>query len=160
MLTTLVPRRITHPVRRLAPFAFARELDRMLDDVWRGFGTPAAGVAPESFSPRVDIRETEGEILIAAELPGLDEKDLVVSLEEGVLTVKGERKHESEDGDEEKGRRHVESVRGRFHRAFRLPEEVDAASVKAAYKNGILSVTLPKLPQEKPEVRHIPINAG
>jgi HSP20 family protein len=107
----------------------------------------------------MDYRETETEIQVAAELPGLEEKDIQVSLEDGVLTIKGERAEETKEEDDE-GFSHVETFRGSFHRALRLNAEVDEDAVKASYKNGVLSVTLPKVPEVKPEVRTIPVTTG
>jgi HSP20 family protein len=93
-------------------------------------------------------------------MPGLDEKDIGVSLEERVLTIEGRRAAEREEEDAETGCRHVESFRGSFRRSLRLPVEVDENAVTAAYRNGVLSVTLPKRPELKPEARTIPVTTG
>lgn len=157
-MTLLVPRRTATPARRVPRVGFGRDLDRMLDEVWRGFGFPAAHVAePGAFTPRVDVRETENELVVAAELPGLEESDITVSLEDGVLAIEGERKDErSEDGAE--GYHRMETFRGRFRRAFALPFEVAEDEVKAVYKQGVLTVTLPKAAEAKPDVRTIPVS--
>lgn len=107
------------------------------------------------WKPRVDISETEAEFLVAAELPGLEEKAIDVALEDGVLTIRGERKAESHGEDA-----HVlrsESWHGAFRRSLRLPAEVDADAVKAVYRNGVLTVTLPKAPEARS--RSIPITS-
>jgi HSP20 family protein len=136
------------------------ELDRIFDALWGGFNLPASGVcAPNAVTPRVDFSETEDEIRIAAELPGLDEKDIEVALDDGVLTIQGERKGEREDKDAEKGYQRLETYRGRFHRAIRLGAEVDEEAVKAVYGAGVLTVTLPKRAPAEPSVRSIPITS-
>jgi len=155
MMTThlLVPRRRASSVAALG----WNDFDRVFDQLWNGFANPAH-VAPASFAPRVDFTETDTELRVAAELPGLEEKDIEVSLEDGVLTIRGERS--AEQSADAKGVRHVETFRGKFQRSLRLPSEVDADAVKAVYRNGILTVTLPKPPESQPSVRNIPITAG
>ena len=134
------------------------DFDRLFDQFWRGFGAPVLRSAtPDAHAPRMDYSIDDDEIRIRAEMPGLDEKQIEVSLEEGVLTIKGGHTGESEEKDEEKGYHHVETFRGSYRRAIRLPAEVDEDAVKADYKGGILTVTLPKLPEAKPELRTIPV---
>ena len=136
------------------------ELDRIFDALWGGFNLPASGVcAPNAVTPRVDFSEAEDEVRIAAELPGLDEKDIEVALDDGVLTIQGERKGEHRDEDAEKGYQRLETYRGRFHRAIRLGAEVDEEAVKAVYKAGVLTVILPKRAPAEPSVRSIPITS-
>jgi len=160
MTHVLIPRKSGAPVRRATAFNLHNGLDRMFDEIWGGFGLPVSRVsAPDVVTPRMDFNETDEEIRIAAELPGLDEKDIEVSLDDGVLTIKGERKDEHAEADEGKGYRHVETFRGRFYRAIRLPTEVDEKAVVAAYKAGVLTVTLPKQPEVEPEVHTIPITS-
>ncbi len=148
MLTThlLVPRR---SAASLAPFGWS-DFDRVFDQLWNGFG-PAVRSAEASYAPRIDFTETDSEIRVAAELPGLEEKDIHVSLEDGVLTIRGERGSE-EKREDEKEVRHVETFRGKYVRSLRLPAEVKADGVNAVYRNGILTVTLPKTPQPQPRV--------
>ena len=155
----LVPHRSARSVQPARsnprPLGGFGELDRLLADVWRGFG-----VAPDrasDFAPRVDISETEQEYRVTAELPGLEEKDFEVSLDGDVLTVKGEKRVEHEEKGE--GFTHVETSRGSFCRSFRLPVEVDPDAVKAAYKHGVLTVTLPKPPEAESGARTIPVNS-
>ncbi len=153
----LVPHRSPRsilPSRRSAwPLGGFGELDRLLADVWRGFA-----IAPDNlsdFAPRVDISETDAEYRVTAELPGLEEKDFEVSLDGDILTIKGEKRIEREEkGD---GYSHVETSRGSFCRSFRLPVEADPDAVKAAYKNGVLTVTLPKPPEAESGARTIPV---
>jgi HSP20 family protein len=137
------------------------ELDRFFDGFLHGFEiAPARNACGRlgEFAPRVDVSETDEEFRVTAELPGLDEGDFEVSLEEDVLTIKGEKKVEEEE--ERKGYTHVETSRGSFHRAFRLPLEVDPESVTASYKQGVLTVTLPKPPEAQRQPRVIPVTAS
>lgn len=155
----LVPRR-SAAVARPVPGLFG-DFDRFFDEFLSGFGSPLSREAtPGALAPRMDYSVSDDEIRIRAEMPGLEEKDIDVSLEEGVLTIKGEHTEESEEQDEEKGYHHVETFRGSFFRAIRLPDEVKEDAISATYKNGILSLTLPKLPEAKPEVRSIPVSTS
>jgi len=158
MLHTLVPWRRAQP--RAGRVDLYDELDRVFDGFWRGFGLPAASQAPRVLAPRMDVTETENEYRVEAELPGLEEKDIQVTLENGVLTLAGERKEEREEKDEKQGFMHRESFRGRFERSLALPENADEKGVTAAYKNGILTLAIPKRPVAKPEVRTIPIQTS
>jgi HSP20 family protein len=161
MTHVLVPRRSAAPARRVRTFGFHGELGRVFDEIWGGFGLPVSHVRrPHVLAPRMDFSETDEEIRIAAELPGLEETDIEVGLNDGVLTIKGERADERDEEGDEKGYRHVETFRGQFQRAIRLPAEADEDAVKAVYKAGVLTVTLPKRPEVEPEVRTIPITAG
>ena len=133
-----------------------RELEDMSDRLNRMFGRPAA--RPESgkeamtvadWVPAVDISETDVEYLIKAELPEVKKEDVKVTVQHGVLTIHGERKHEKE----EKGKRYhrVERSYGSFTRSFTLPDEVDEAKVRAEFKDGMLHLHLPKSEKAKPK---------
>lgn len=100
------------------------------------------------WSPAVDIYETENELLLKADLPGVDMKDIDIQLENGTLTLRGERKFQNES--KEGGFHRVERSYGSFARYFTLPETVNTESVKADYKNGVLTVKLPKKEIAKP----------
>jgi len=158
-LGTLVPRGLE---RSLAPrhrHLGLSELDRWFDELWRGFGVEP--VSEQTFAPRVDIRETEDEVRVVADLPGLDEKDVDVSLEGDVLTLRGHREEEKTEGEEgERGWHRVQRYRGSFERSFRLPFEVDPEAVKASYRQGVLTVVLPKPVEEKPRHRQIPVTSA
>ena len=129
---------------------------RDTDDFFRSF-SPMFGRWPSMFGedggsrnewlPAVDIRETDGEFLVTAELPGLTRKDVHVRLEDNVLTVEGERKQEKEAKGERTHR--VERIYGSFRRSFTLPDNVDAGSIRAECKDGVLTVHVPKRPVEK-----------
>jgi HSP20 family protein len=158
MLHSLVPWRRAQP--RVGRIDLYDELDRVFDGFWRGFGLPAASQAPRVLAPRMDVKETETEYRVEAELPGLEEKDIQVTLENGVLTLAGERKEEREETDEKRGFMHRESFRGRFERSLALPEDADEKSVTATYKSGILTLAIPRRPVAKPEVRTIEVKTS
>ena len=133
-----------------------REVNRLFDDVVRGFGVPAfAGTERALLSPRLELGETDAEIRVTAELPGLDEKDVEILAEDGVLTLRGEKKSEVENKD----RGYSERSYGRFERriALRRTGETDKAS--ASFRNGVLTVTLPKSAAATDNVRRIPIHS-
>jgi len=162
MAQVSIPLRTRVPARRVGGgLGLFDDLDGVLGQFWRGFGVPESRTSkPRPFAPLVDISETDTEYRIAAELPGLEEKDIDVALNDGVLTIQGERKEEKEETDDAKGYRRVETFRGSFYRAFQLPAEVDADAVKAVYKAGMLTVTLPKVAESRPEPRAIPVNSA
>jgi HSP20 family protein len=141
-----------HPILSLH-----REVNRLFDDVFRGFGVPAFGSVERSVSwPHVELGETAKAIRVTAELPGLDEKDVDISLEDGALTLRGEKRSEVEDQD----RGYSERSYGRFERRIGLPKGIDRDSVSATFKNGLLTVTLPKTEAANENVRRIPVNAS
>ena len=104
--------------------------------------------------PAVDILEKEGNLILRAEIPGVDEKDIDLKLEGNVLTLKGEKKLQNEEQRNDFHR--VESFYGSFTRSFTLPETVDRDHIKAEFKNGVLIITVPQKPEVKP--REIPVN--
>ena len=109
-------------------------------------------------APSVDVSETDDEVQVTADLPGLTEKDVEVTLEDGALTIRGEKKEERE---EKKRNYHlVERSYGRFERAVALPHGIDPGKVKARFRNGVLHVTLPKTPENRSRSRAIEITAG
>jgi len=126
------------------PFlSLQREIDRLFDDFTRGFSTLSMMPAPGGkLMPVTDVTETDKEIEINAELPGLEEKDLQINLSDNVLTIKGEKKAEKER--KEKDFRMVERSYGAFERTIELPEGVNPDSIKATIAKGVLTVTVPK----------------
>ncbi len=126
----------------------------LFDELWRDVGIAPSG----SFSPSIDVEETDDEIRLVAELPGLEEKDFDLTLEGDVLTLKGEKRVENEEKRE--GYHRVERSSGSFHRAFRLPFEVNGDNVKATYKNGVLTVAIAKPTEEQVKTRTIPVTAS
>lgn len=142
------------------PFlALHRDVNRLFDDVFRGFGSglPALG----SFSgrsdswPNVEISDGEKQIRITAEVPGMEEKDIEVLMADGVLTLKGEKRSETEDKD----RHFSERFYGRFERRIPLGYEVQEEGVNARFKNGVLTVTLPKTEKAQSQVKRIAISS-
>ena len=132
---------------------FWSSVDRLVEDLWRSnAGQNAAAV----FAPRLEVVERESEYLVTAELPGLEEKDFQIEVHGNVLAIRGEKR--SESTGEQKGRHFSERVYGEFRRSIELPVEVASDKASAAFKNGVLTVTLPKA--ETARVRHIPVNAG
>lgn len=125
-------------------------MDRFLDEV-----TPLMRGDGGGWHPSFDISETDGHLHVKADLPGIDVKDLDISIDNNVLTVKGEKKHEKEEKGE--NYRCVERHYGSFCRSFMLPAEVKSDEIDAVYKDGVLHLTLPKSEASKPkkiEVKH------
>jgi len=133
-----------------------REIDRMFDEIFDGFGGSA--FRSTSLRPAIDMTENEKELVISADLPGLDEKDLEVSLAGDVLTIKGEKKAEHEERNG--GHYYVERRFGSFSRSVRLPFEVDDQQVEATYDKGVLTIRVPKPAELQKSVRRIPIKAA
>ncbi|HHS12998.1 MAG TPA: Hsp20/alpha crystallin family protein [bacterium] len=123
-------------------------LPSALDDFFRGFGLNFEE-QDRIWMPIVDVAETEDAYEIKAEIPGLKKEDIKISLEEGMLTLQGEKKEEKEK--EKRNYHRIERVYGAFHRSFRLPREVEADKIKARYEDGILSVVIPKSEKLKPK---------
>lgn len=136
-----------------------RELEEMQTRLNRMLAEPNARLEePYAFTdwaPAVDIQETESEFAVKADLPDVKKEDVKVELADGVLTIQGERKKE----EEEKGKKfhRIERQYGQFIRRFTLPTDVDAAKVKAEFKEGVLSVHLPKSPNGKPKAVEIKV---
>lgn len=134
-----------------------REMNRLFDDAFRGFDlAPVSGSLFEQSArwPSIEVNETDKDVKVTAELPGLEENDVQVELANGALSIKGEKKTETEDKD----RKFSERYYGRFER--RIPiEDVDQDKISAAFKNGVLTVTMPKLPQAESKVKRIAINS-
>ena len=140
-----------HPFRDVS--SFQDEVERIFRQAVgeRSTATPAG-----AFSPALDVEETEDGFTLHVELPGVDADQVEVSLEENVLTIAGERRFYDER--EAEGFRRIERHFGRFHRAVRLPDRVHADGVTASYRDGLLTVTVPKAEEAKP--RRIQITAG
>jgi HSP20 family protein len=122
------------------------------DAVNRLFSEPPA---TRPWAPPVDILETESELVLKADLPDVEMKDIHIEIEQGTLTVKGERKFEKVDG--KAGFHRIERSYGEFIRCFSVPETVDAERVKADYKNGVLTVRLPKTEAAKPRTIQVAV---
>ena len=130
----------THPFEDIEKMR--SEMDRLLDTFL--FGVPQRGDFEEEaeWLPAVDVAETKNEIVVNVEIPGMDPKEFDISLKEGTLTIKGEKKQERVEGEE--NYHLVERRYGAFTRSILLPQEVESDKISASYKNGVLTVTLPK----------------
>ena len=144
------------PVIRYSPFNTETDeypgLRLFQDSLSRLFSEPAS----RPWTPAVDIYETDNELVVKADIPEIDPKNVAIQLENGTLTLKGERHFEDQKNG--KGFHRIERSYGTFTRAFSLPETVDGEKVKADYKNGVLTITLPKKEVAKPKTIHVEIN--
>lgn len=140
-----------------------RELEDMSSRLNRIFGRPALRtgsdhemMAVADWMPSVDISETDTAYLIKGEIPGVKKEDVKVTIQDGMLTIQGERKQEKE----EKGKKfhRVECSYGNFVRSFRVPDDADEAGVKAEFKDGMLNVTLPKSEKAKPKSVNVTVS--
>jgi HSP20 family protein len=163
---SLVPRREkSHsPATRdefFEPFeTFRREMDRMFDDLFNNFGRRSLGLPAggwQGVAAAIDVTETDKELVVTAELPGLDQKDLEVTLTGDVIAIKGEKKAEQEqkDGDHY----YMERRFGAFSRAVRLPFEVKDENVQAKYDKGVLTIRVPKPAEAQRAPRRIDVRA-
>ncbi len=138
----------------------AREIEDLFDRYSRAIGWSGNGnqelLKTGDWSPKIDISETEKAFVIKAEIPEVEKKDVKVTVDQGVLTIQGERKMEKE----EKGKKfhRVERSFGSFSRSFTLPENVNQKQVKAAFKDGILSLEIPKVAVAKTKATEIKVN--
>jgi HSP20 family protein len=145
------------PVIKHNPFGteldeFPAGLRLFQDSLSRLWGEPAS----RPWTPAVDIFETENELVLKADIPDIDPQKVGIQLENGTLTLKGERKFEQQNG---KGFHRIERSYGSFVRAFSLPDTVDGEKVKADYNNGVLTITLPKKEVAKPRTINIEIGS-
>ena len=122
------------------------------------FGNRGSEAALTTWAPAVDIYETENELVLKADLPDMNEKDLDIRVEDNMLTVRGERKFESTVKEDKYLR--VERSYGAFSRSFSLPSTVDTEKINAEYKNGVLSVQLPKRAESKPKQVKVNVSNG
>src|SRR5205823_7665797 len=141
-----------------SPFTLQREMNRFMDEILRSFAsspfTPRMDYLSTAW-PRVEVSESEKQLTITAEMPGLDEKDVKVLLREGNLIIRGEMKCETE----EKARQWSERFYGRFERQIPVGFDIDEEKVEAAFKNGILTITCPKSERAQERSKRIAINA-
>src|SRR3984893_11470391 len=130
-----------------------REMNRLFDEVFGGFDASRLWGGRGAW-PSVDVEETEKEYRVTAELPGLEERDVEVLLQDGLLTVRGEKKLETDARD----RSYSERFYGRFERQITLDRDVNDGAVNATFKNGVLTVTVPKNARAGERTKRIPIN--
>ena len=146
---------IWKPFTELAPFGEFDRMRRDMDRLWDSFleGVPGRrGEERGEWLPSLDVSETKNELVVKAEVPGMDHKDIDISLSNGVLTIKGEKKQEREE--KEADYHLVERSYGSFVRSVQLPKEVQGDKISASYKDGILKIALPKSEEaKKKEIR-------
>jgi HSP20 family protein len=150
----------TLPTRYSDPFTAIRsEVDRIFDSFMRpGWYRPLFRESAQQMMPSVDVREEDSEIVFEAELPGMSEKDIDVSVRDGVLTLKGEKKFERED--QKANYRVSERSYGMFERSFQLPEAVDTEGITAKFEKGVLTVRVPKKPEADKGQKKIEVKAA
>ncbi|MCU0844317.1 MAG: Hsp20/alpha crystallin family protein [Spirochaetes bacterium] len=134
--------------------SFRKEINQLFNDF---FAIGPSSLSESGWMPTVDVEEDDKEVRIRAEIPGIEEKDLSVTLENDMLTIAGEKKEEKKDEKKEENRRYVISERrfGSFHRTIRLPEGVDREKIDASFKNGVLKIAIPR--KETPEAKRVKI---
>lgn len=138
-----------------------REVDRVFEDFWRGFGSPALfndNGGAMAFDVRVDTSEDDKAYHVVAELPGMTEKDVEVTFADNMLTISGEKKAEKEVKEEHLHRR--ERSFGSFRRSFSLPSEVDEGKIAATFKDGVMTIDLPKTKTAQKKAKKITISRG
>jgi HSP20 family protein len=137
-----------------------REMNRLFDDVFRTFDMPPfgslSGVGRMSAWPSVEVSESDKDVRISVELPGLEDKDVEVLMGDGVLTIRGEKKSEIEN----KERAFSERTYGRFERRIPLAWEVDEDKIEASFRNGVLTVTMPRSAHASSPVKRIAVNSS
>jgi HSP20 family protein len=151
-LPSLVPSRETGALMQpgFGLFGLHREIDRLFNEFAQGAG---ANGGPAKLIPNIDIAETDKAIEVSAEMPGLERKDIDISIEDDTLTIRGEKKIEEDQKD--KNVQHSERTYGVFMRVLQLPPGVDPSSVEATMSNGVLKITIPK--PAKPEPKKIEV---
>ena len=163
---TTLPVRRHGQLRAYSPISqFHQELDRMFENFFRGFGFPAMGLGREDaplapaewLKPTLDVAAGDKEYTITVELPGVEERDVQLELSEDTLIIRGEKKQEKEE--KEKNYYRMERSYGSFQRVLSLPDDADQEGVSAAYKNGVLTITVPRKAGQKKEVRRIPVKS-
>ena len=145
--------------RENAPNLFGlQRLNRILDEAFAGLPFPEQGgnILTANWVPPTDVSEDTNSIQITMELPGVDPDDVRISLENNVLTIRGEKQQEDVENDDRVHR--IERIYGMFQRTFVLPNTVDAERIEARYENGLLAVRIPKSERARP--REIPVNAS
>ena len=135
-----------------------RRMDELMRRAWGDF--PFGGALENEFGtewvPSVDISETEKEITVKAEIPGMEKKDIEISLDEGHLIIKGEKRGETEETGKHFHR--VERTYGSFYRSLELPAVVEKDKIDATYKDGVLTVVLPKSAEAKQKITHVKVH--
>ena len=138
-----------------------RDADRLFDDFfgWSRVGrSQLVGETRREFVPQIDVSESDEAYSVTAELPGLTQEDFEVEVEDGVLTLKGEKKSQHEE--EASGLRRIETRSGRFERRLRFRAAIDEEKVSAQYADGVLKVEVPRREPSRPETRNVPVETA
>ncbi|NCC77167.1 Hsp20/alpha crystallin family protein [Desulfobulbus propionicus] len=160
-------KRPLYPSRQHEPMLqIHRDIDHLFDQFFRGWGFPRMGdfgnfaefAGDVLFKPKVDLSAADNEYLLTVEIPGVNEKDVSVDISNNTMTIKGEKKQEKED--KEKNYYRIERSYGAFQRVLSLPDDVDQDNIKASFKNGVLSITMPRKALPAGEVKQVEITAG
>ncbi len=155
-----VPTKRTKDWNIISPFQelenLQREMNRLFDLTFPRLGEADTTLLGGQWTPAIDIYDSKDNIVVKADLPGLKKDDIEVSIQDNILTIKGEKKQEREVKEED----YIRSERfyGSFHRSISLPSEVDSSKVKAVFKDGVLELTLSKKEEAKPKQIKIDIN--
>jgi len=149
-------RLIPYVRRNELPSRIWQETSSLFDNFLNDTLMPSFPRINENWLPAVDVLEKDGNLILRAEIPGVNEKDIDLKLEGNMLTLKGEKRQESQEKRDNYHR--MESYYGSFSRSFTLPESADRDQIKADYKNGILTITIPQKPEVRP--REIPVAAN
>jgi HSP20 family protein len=155
---TAAPQAPRHPL-----MSFRSQMDSLFDDFFKDWGVPHWGLAPsaERLMPRVDLREDDKNVVVVADLPGVDEKDIELYLDDNVLSIRAERKEESEKKDDDKTSYHrIERSYGMIQRSIPMPCPVKQDGIAAAFAKGVLTVTLPKDAPAAPKAKRIAVKAA
>ena len=152
---------LVHPLQQ-----FHQEIDRLFDQAFRGFGLSSfssdqplfPGLARGMLKPTLDLGASDKDYTITVEIPGVDEKDVKLEIVNDTLTISGEKKQEKEEKDKNYYR--IERSYGSFRRVLSLPEDADQDNVKATFKKGVLTVTMPRKPLPKSDVKQIEVKAA
>jgi len=159
MFRSLLPFGRTDLARADDPFvSLQRQMNRLFDDAFTGYVSAPRNGNGATLAPSIDVKESDKGIEVEAELPGVDEKDVQVTLEDNVLTIKGEKKAEKEET--KKGYYMSERSYGSFMRSFEMPAGIDAAKVSATFAKGVLKVSLPKPTAADAKAKKIDIKAA
>jgi HSP20 family protein len=138
-----------------------RSIDRLFADAWNGNFAPSLlsdSWASSKLVPNLDIVDDEKAVRVTVELPGMSDKDVAVTVDGGELTIRGEKKEEKEKKDKDVFRR--ERAYGSFRRTIDLPGDIDATKIEAKFKDGVLTIDLPKTKEAQERVKQIPVKAA
>ncbi len=141
--------------------ALQKQMDLLFEDFWKGSGHSSLMSNPRNFAlvnPRLDETEDDKAFHVKIELPGMDQEDVDITLSDGLLIIRGEKKQEEED----RGKDFYRSERtfGAFRRTLPIPVDVDESKIEASFKKGVLNITLPKTEEAKRKIKHITVKAA